>query len=200
MRKIILFVASISIVLISIAVFFILNNPAREMTSQEKEQALTKIVGRRLNLTGNNVPTGDIQHKGKYASFFYPAAAKIYQPMLNGKPVNYPGNLEYFAFDMEDPTVNVATEAIQATSSITSLSDFPSVRLRQTQSDQYSQTIIKTPDGISGLAFDKSGDNSFEKTAFFYANGKIYTFAITSVDKKTEGDVFSKMLSTLKLY
>ena len=200
MRKIILFIASVTIVLISIAIYFILNNPARELTSQEREKALTQIVGRKLNLTGKDVPTGDLLHKGKYASFLYPAAAKIYRQMLNGKEAENKGALESFMFDLDSPKAYVVAEVIQAPSSIVNLSDYPSVSIRQTQKDQYSEVAVQTLDGINGLGFKKTGDTGFEKTMFFLVNGKIYTFSITSVDLKTEEGVAGKILSTLKFY
>ena len=200
MKKIILFIASMSIVLIVIAVLFILNSPVRELSKEERENALTQIVGRKLNLNGKEVITGDVVHKGKYASFLYPAAAKVYHQMVNGGEAENKGTLEYFAFDLDSPRVYVVTEVISASSTMTDLSNYPSVRLRQVQSDQYNQTLVKTQDKISGFVFDKTADTGFEKTAFFYVNGKIYSFSITSVDNKKQEEVFSKIISTLKFY
>jgi hypothetical protein len=200
MRKIILFVASIAIVLLSITAYFILNSPARELTSKEKEKALTQIVGRKLNLTGKDIPTGNLLHKGKYASFSYPAAAKIYRQMLNGKEAENTGALESFMFDLESPKVYVVTEVIKAPSTTVNLSDYPSVSLRQTQKDQYSQVIVQVSDGTSGLGFNKTGDTGFEKTMFFLVKGKIYSFSITSVDRQVEEGIAGKILSTLKFY
>jgi hypothetical protein len=199
MRKLLLLLGIIFVVLISIAVIFILNSPARELTQQEKEKALTQIVGRKLNLTGKDLPQGDVAHKGKYSLFMYPQAAKIYHQMVNGKEVSDQGALEYFAFDLEDPKIYVVTEVIPASSSIINLSDYPAVRLRQTDS-QYTQNLLKTSVGTQGLGFDKIEDNSFEKTAFFLVNNRIYSFSVISVDKKAGIQIFDKIISTLKIY
>jgi hypothetical protein len=200
MRKIILLTAGVAVVLISIILILVLNSPSRELTQDEKEKALAQIVGRKLNLTGKDIPQGDVEHKGKYMSFMYPAAAKIYHQTINGKEVVNNGALEYFAFDMEDPRVNVITEVIQATSSIIKLSDYPAVRLRQAEGSLYVQNEAESAQHISGLGFSKKDENSFEETAFFFANGKIYSLSITSADKKIEDKVFNKMISTLKIY
>lgn len=197
MRKVILLVVSVGVVLSAVAIFFILTAPARELTPQEKAKALAQIAGRKLNLNDTNAPLGDSRHKGIYVSFFYPAAAKIYHQMVNGKEVSDQGALEYFAFDLENPRANVVTEVISAPSSVISLSDYPAVRLRQDESSVYSQSQIKALDGTTGLSFDTTNDSGFEKTGFFLTGGKIYSFSVTSVDQQTATQLFNKMIQTL---
>lgn len=200
MRKIILLVGAVVIVLVAVAAVVIIYSPAAGLSDKEKEAALAKIAGRKLQLNDKNAATGNIEHQGKFVSFMYPAQAKIYHQTVNGQKITDQGSLEYFAFDMENPRVNVVTEVIPAPSSVINLSDYPGVRLRQDQQDQYAQTSAQTSNGVNGLAFDKAFDNSFEKTAFFLTAGRIYTFSIASVDKKIEDQIFNKMISTLKLY
>jgi len=200
MRKVILLIFTIFIVLGVVFAFFILNRPAKELTQAEKEKVLTQIVGRKLNLTGNDIPTGDITYKGKYSSFIYPAAGKIYHQIVNGKEAKDGGALDYFSFDLNDPSVNVVTEVISAPASAISVSDYPAVSLRKTQHNAYKEVVIQTNTGVGGIGFNKQDETGFEKTGFFLINGKIYSFSVKSADEKLLNEVFGKLISSLKFY
>lgn len=193
MKKKALFII-ILVVFITIA-FVILTSRPKAMSEAEKEKALNAL-GLNQRLTNSNTKKGDIEHKGKYTSFLYPASATVYNFMLNGKKVEDKGALEYFAFDMQSPRVIVTTEVIQAPSVVTSVVDYPSVRLRQ-QDTSYKQSGISA-DGTAGLSFEKTDNSGFEKTGFFFVKNRIYTFSVSSSDKKTALNVFQKMIGSLK--
>jgi hypothetical protein len=68
--------------------------------------------------------------------------------------------------------------------------------MRQSDSS-YKQKKI-TADGQDGLAFEKITDGNFEKVGFFLVSGKFYTFSIQSPDPKAAGDLFNRLILSLK--
>ena len=187
----------ISTILFVIAVYFIFfNSPPKSLSSQQRQKALSGILGRNPVLNVNTA-TGDVLYKGKYMSFMYPAAANIYKRTVNGRQVQYSGDLDYFSFDTQSPRLTLVSEVIQAPKSVLSVNDYPAVRLRQIESGTYHQSQL-TADSQNGLAFDKGGSSGFEKTGFFYLNSKIYSFSVTGSDSKNVQDLFNKIMTTLK--
>ena len=193
-KKIILII--LAVLFIVVACFVFLTAP-RSLSSEDKEKALTKILGRAPNLNGKPVKEGDILHKGKYMSFYYPAQSVIYHQMINGKEIDRNNTLEFFEFDMEEPRLLAVTNVSQASAVIQSVIDFPGVRLRQSQPDMYKQAALKV-DGESGLVFDKKDNTGYERTAYFYKGGKIYSFSVQSASKSKLTEIFNKILLTLK--
>jgi hypothetical protein len=193
-KKKILIIFSIVIVLIVAIVFSILNRSTATLTEKEKEAALSKILDRPVNLTEKYIPTGDVSYKGKYMSFSYPASAVKYVQMINGKPIKSL-DLEDFSFDMDDPKIYIVTVVLNA-SSANSVLDNSGVHMRQSD-PSYKQTKI-IANGQNGLAFEKMVDNNFEKVGFFLVNGKFYTFSIQSPDPKAAGDLFTRLILSLK--
>ena len=166
------------------------------MSKTEKEAAIAKILGRKPNLT-DSIKTGDTQYKGKYVSFMYPAAGVIYTQRLNGAPVKQT-NLEYFSFDLSDPKLIFSMEVVQTPGSVTSLEDYPSVKLRQLESNIYKQSQTEA-DNQTGFAFEKAGEASnSEKTGFFFLKGKIYSFSVQGSDLKAIEDLYNKIISGVK--
>lgn len=175
---------------------FILNYPTQKLTNIQKEQALTKILGRKPNLGDKNISTGNRQYKGKYISFLYPKRAKVYTQMLNGKPIKQT-DLESFIFDLNDPKATVVVAVVAVGQNFKSVSDYPSVRLRQIENNIYSQDKIET-DGYEGLAFTKQDIRGNEKTAFFYINSKIYSISVQGNDLIAIKDLFGKIIVSFK--
>ena len=157
MKKFVLVMLFIAISVCLLSIFYFLNRPSKEMSKTEKEAAIAKILGRKPNLT-DNIKTGDTQYKGKYVSFMYPAAGVIYTQRLNGVPVKQT-NLEYFSFDLSDPKLIFSMEVVQTPGSVTSLDDYPSVKLRQLESNIYRQSKTEA-DNQTGFAFEKAGEAS----------------------------------------
>ena len=197
MKKILLALLLAAVVILTAGVLIIVNRSPKGMSEAEKEKALTSILGRKVDLKGKQVAKGDVEHKGKYLFFLYPASASVYHQLVNGKEALDLGALEYFSFDMTDPRVIVNTEVVQAPSSVNRLIDYPGVRIRQTQADVYTQTQVEA-DSTEGFAYDKKDSTGFEKTALFYTNGKIYIFSFQSVDQKVLVQVFNKVINTAK--
>ena len=191
--RILLIVFLILLVCAGVFAFNILNRPSTGLSEQEKEQALTSILGRPVMLNPTPIPQGNILHTGKYVSFMYPTQAKVFAPTEGSVSA-----LDYFAFDVNTfPRVNTVTTVIQMLG-ISSLDDYPGVRARETQIDLYQSSKI-TADSQSGVAFDKYDPSSgFEKTGFFLVNGNIYTFSVSGVDKNSVQNVFNEMIATLK--
>ena len=193
-KKKLLIIFSIVIVLTVAIVFFILNRSTATLTQKEKEQALSKILDRPVNLTEKYIPTGDVTYKGKYMTFSYPASAVKYVQMINGKPIKSL-DLEDFSFDMDNPKIYIVTVVLSAPAA-SSVSDNSGVRMRQSDAF-YKQTKIFA-DGQNGLAFEKMADNNFEKTGFFLVRGRFYSFAIQSPDPKAVGNLFNRLILSLK--
>jgi hypothetical protein len=184
------------IIIVFVAAFIILNRSATPLTEAEKQQALTKILGRPVVLNEKKVPIGDILYKGKYISFLYPAAAEINTPQINGIPIESK-NLEDFYFSVgEDPRIYATITVSQASPVEASITDDPGVRLRQSQKDIYKQTEV-TVDGQHGLSFE-TGDQVIEKIAFFFINNRIYTFSVSGSDRKSMTDLYNKIILSLK--
>lgn len=174
----------------------ILNRSAKPLSEAEKVTALTNILGRPVVLKEKKVPTGNTVHQGKYVTFFYPAAAEIFIPKANGQPVKTTDLEDFFLSLGSSQRIDVTTSVILPSSSILHLEDYPGVRLRQSESDIYKQSTISA-DLQNGLLFEKDQDG-FEKTSFFFVNGRIYIFSIQGSDVKTANSFYNEIISTMK--
>jgi len=186
------------IILILFGGYYLLSN-INQSAPLDKEKALIKILGRMPNLNGKTVVSGEVEYKGKYMSFLYPKAAKIYYQTLNGQRIENNGALDYFGYDMEAPRIIFTSEVVAVSSVQTKLEDSTSVRLRQSQKDLYAESQIILADGIQGLSFIKTG-NDGEISGFFFINNRYYTIAITGSSMKDMKDLFNKTILSLKLY
>lgn len=197
MKKFIVLGLIIIVSIASIIVLNILNSSSKKLSTEEKELALTNILGRKPNLNEKEVAKGNLQYKGKFVTLMYPARAKLYVLRVNGEVKRDNWNLDSLNFDLDDPHITVLITVSDAPSSVTSITDYPSVKLRQVQPGMYQQKDIIT-DGKSGLLFDKQDNTGFEKTAFFYLNKKIYVFSFQGVDSKETEDIFKTIMATVK--
>lgn len=195
MRKIVIFIIILLLTLATVLLYIFLNYSPKELTSEEKEEAIAKILGRKPNLTDNS-PKGDTIYNGKYITFSYPAAANERKQLLNGKEVPYTG-LEQFIFKLESPKLTVYLEVINTPVNVASLNDYPSVKLRQLQSNLYKEEEAFI-ENTQGLAFEKRDTTNFEKTGYFSFNGKIYSFSVQGPDSKAVREMFGKLISTSK--
>ena len=194
MKKIVFLALFIGILLILFFVF--VNTPSKGLTKQQQEQALTNILGRKPVLTDNS-PTGNVTFKGKYVTFLYPAAARIYVLKINGQVKKDNWNLDSLNFDLDNPRATVLVTVSQAPSGVTSLDDYPSIKLRQIQPGLYQGKDI-TVANQSGLDFEKSDTSGFEETAFFYISGRIYVFSFQGSDKEGIEKLFNQIIASVK--
>ncbi|MCL6096333.1 MAG: hypothetical protein M1444_01440 [Patescibacteria group bacterium] len=195
MKKFVSIMLIIAIFAGVLLMFYFLNKPLKEMSRVQKEAAIAKILGRKPNLT-DNTKTGVTQYRGKHVSFTYPASGVIYTQKLNGVPIEQT-SLEYFSFDLSDPKLIFSMEVIQAAGSVTSLEDYPSVKLRQLQSNIYKQSSTDAS-GQMGLAFEKTGSSNLEKTGFFFLNGRVYSFSVQGNDLKAIQNLYNKIILSVK--
>jgi hypothetical protein len=186
------------LLLILFGTYYLLSNLNPSMPL-DKEKALTKILGRAPNLNDKTVISGQAEHKGKYMSFLYPKAAKIYYQTVNGQRVGDKGALDYFAYDMQAPRMIFTSEALTVSSVQTKLEDSTGVRLRQSQKELYTEAQVALADGTKGLSYIKTG-NDGEISGFFFVNNRYYTVAITGSSMTDMKDLFNKTILSLKLY
>lgn len=197
MKKIIvLFLLIASLIAVTI-VYNYLNRSSTPMSEAEKEAAIGKILGRKPNLEESKVK-GDVTYNGKYVSFVYPGSATIEKQLLNGKEMPYDG-LERFIFKMNEPKVRVYVEVIEKPRNVTSLSDYPSVKLRQLEPNLYDQKDIFAGD-VQGLSFTAQGNLNYEIASFFLYKGRIYSFSFTGAGSKNVDEVYKKVMTSAKLF
>jgi hypothetical protein len=191
MKKIILSIFLLLIVGLFIAAFLILNRSTTNLSEAQKEQDLTKILGRPVVLKDQAIVTGDVLYKGKYYSFLYPKAATKYTS------AQVDTSLESFKFDMSSPRIYAVSEVMAAANNQKLLDDNSDIRLREVQDTIYQQASISA-DGQTGLAFEKNDADGVEKSAFFLVNGKYYSISLVGSDKPSIDDLFTKIIASLK--
>lgn len=168
--------------------FYILSQPPKDTLSKEfKEEAVTKLLGRKAQLDAQNVATGNKEYKGKYISFAYPARALTYTYRNSSTSAT----LEDFSFDIKSPKIvfNMRVAEIAG-----GLEDYPAVRLREVRSE-YKSTEV-TIDGVAGLTYYKTGQEA-EKSGFFVLKGKIYTISIMGTSGEVVEKLFDEIISSV---
>jgi hypothetical protein len=190
LKRIILLILLALIFVSFVSSFLILNRSTTSLTDTQKQQALTKILGRPVLLKDKATVAGKVLYKGKYYSFLYPEAATKY----NSSQANT--SLESFKFDLSSPRIYAVTEVVAAGNN-QKLDDNSGIRLREVQNAIYQQATVSA-DGKSGLSFEKNDADGVEKTAFFLVNGKYYSFSLVGNDKSSIEDLFVKIIASLK--
>lgn len=187
-KKIILPGILILILLLGGIGFYILSLPPKETLSKEfKEEAVTKLLGRKANLNPEAIPAGNTQYNGKYISFQYPAKALIYTYNKDTKR-----NIEDLSFDIKSPKLifNMTVTDHSGT-----FNDVPAASLREQRLYEYkkSEPVV---DNTKGIVYFKSGQSP-EKTGFFIANGKLFTFSVTGTVDVEVGKLFDEVVATV---
>lgn len=196
LKRVFLIILVILIAAFLIVAFLILNRPSKPLTKAEEEQALENLLGRKVNLSVTPVITGNTLHQGKYVSFMYPKAAKEFIALNNGQPVQY-NDLEHFSFDITDSYLHFFSQVISFPAQTPS--DYPGVRLRQSEPNIYTQSQITSADGQSGLAFfNYDPQSGYQMTGFFLNSGRIYTFSVQGPADETVKDLFNQIIPTVK--
>jgi hypothetical protein len=195
MKKVFYFIVALILVISALAVFLVLNRTTKTMSKAESEAALAKMLGRKPNLDVKAVPTGNVTYKGKYATFMYPAMAKIYT-YRDPSEIADKAIIEKFSFDITDPRLTVYLVVDQNPTNVTVLDDVSAVMLREDKTRGYQQSEILA-NGQKGLAFIKPGDQS-EKAGFFIVNGRIYSISVTGNDIKEVVNLFDNIIKSLR--
>ena len=178
-----------------VGAFLVLNRPSTSLTEAEKKQALENILGRQVMLSPTPTATGYTLHQGKYVSFLYPKAGKEFTLLSNGQPAVL-GDIEHFSFNLAETHTHFFSEVISFTGTLT---DYPGVMVRQSDSQTYTQTAITSADNQQGLAFYKYDITAgYERVAFFLVNGKIYTFSVQSPEQETLNELSNQLIPTIK--
>jgi hypothetical protein len=164
--------------------------------SPEERQAAAKNLLGHAPTTDQPVITGNQAYNGKYISFQYPKAASIYHRDPTYSPS--PTELENVIFQEIHPRL-FFTVTVLSRPDMQKVEDFPSVSVREKQTDQYSSQPI-TIGNVNGIEFTglkaSPDTRNWEKSAFFYQNGKIYSFALTGSDMDEVNSMFDQVLKT----
>jgi hypothetical protein len=176
--------------------FYILSQPPKETLSKNfKEQAISKLLGRKAQLDPVSEKSGNVVYNGKYLSFDYPAKALIYSYKDPGF-ASSSSLLEDFSFDIKSPRLVLNLAVLSNNGKLKSIDDNPGVKFRQTSPGQYTEKIIII-DGHQGKLYSRRDENP-EKTAFFLVNDKIYSIAITGTNFEEIDGLSNTILKTLK--
>ena len=188
MKKIIIIGAVFLVAVLSVVAFFVIDSKPDKLTEKEKEKALTKILGRKANTEGEK--TGNVSYSGKYASFVYPAKAKVYKYVDPDSKKNK-SIVERLSFDIEDPRLILIYTVEQNPNPVGTIEDYPAVKLREDKSSGYVRSGF-TVDSERGITFSKSGSGEAraEKTSFFLRGNLIYTISITGTNIIDITDLF----------
>lgn len=196
MKKLVIIVLIIAIGVGLISAFILLNSKPDKMTDEQREKAISEMLGRKAN-TNPNIKTGDTTYNGKYAKFEYPAAAKIYEH--RGDDIkNNDSQIESFSIDLQSPRRVFYYTATKLDSGTSKLDDIPAVSFRKNASNGYSSNEEKV-DGVLGTSFvkDRSGEFMAEKTGYFLVNGNLISISVTASSIRDAEDLYKNVTSSL---
>lgn len=195
MRTIYFILALLVIISFGIGVIVFFMSPKHtDLTTKEKQNALTKLLGRHPILTQKVRSTALVQYSGTYLSFSYPAAATEY---VYDAPIDKSGFvLEHFHFQEHMPQYHFVLQVEKQNADALRYDDVSGIRLRRTQKDIYTESLLHTNSG-NWITFVKK-DDAFEKTAFLLHGDKLFTLAITGSDPSIE-KIFDDVLQSVIL-
>lgn len=192
-------IAAVLLVLIAVLAFIMFNTPPKGMPKAEEEAALTKLLGRKLNLSDKPVQKEYILFNGKYVSFMYPADAKPFDEQNKPEGAYFDKTaLESFTFSLESPFLWVSVSVLPLPSGVNSLGDYSGIRVRQLDPATYKQSEISLS-GNNGLQYEKPESSAgTEKEAFFDVNKRIYMVHVQGSNKDNVVSLYAKIISSLK--
>lgn len=197
MRKY-LFIFCAVVVVGGVGVWFFLNNQtsASPLSSEEKTQALTKLLGRTPVLQEKNTSNAWISHENSYVSFLYPEVAKVY---VNDDQtaMQQSDTLDSFHFGLDIPKLYVTVQVLNRPQE-SNLSDEPSVLLRQEQQNGYIQSILSL-NSYTAQVFEKDSQDTSEKSAFVLSNGKVYSIVVTGGNMEDITTFFAKFIASFQI-
>jgi hypothetical protein len=163
-------------------------NSSQGLSLDEKHKALTQLLGREPVLESGKEDTTWIVHKGNLISFSYPKVATVYpQP-------SQAADHDQFSFGLTAGHI-LAVIQVQDNATVASLEDVPAVQIRE-KDDNYQGKSV-TASGVEGKGFIKTV-NGIEETGFFLNNGRLYSIAVSGNSEKEVGEVFEKVIASIK--
>lgn len=180
----------------AIAFYFYSQPPKEKLSDEFKEEAVTKLLGRKAQLDEKNVPTGSTLYDGKYITFSYPAKALPYEY----KDPFFASNssvLDSFSFDIKTPRLVLNLQVLENSSKLQSIEDYPAARLRKDRSYEYEKNEVAIG-SYKGLRFTKITSPP-EDTFLFLAENRIYSLAITGSDPEEVEKLGAAFLKSAKL-
>jgi len=193
MKKLGIFLV-ISVIVVGTALYLMLQPEKQVMSTSQKEQALSKLLGRKVDLSDKKKPEKS-DYKDSYVEFSYPGDAVIYN-YRDPDFASESGLLSSFSYDIKDPKVVFNYAAVEK-SNVKSLSDDPSFRLREMPAGGYKKSTIKIDD-TQAVLFEKNNPQAFEKSIFIFRGKTLYSFVLTGADSSSLSRVVSLLSHSLK--
>jgi hypothetical protein len=161
------------------------------MSANDQAKSLEPLLGRAPSLQVPATNSTWVTHTGSLMSFSYPQTAKVYDLDMQNALKN-PGVKDVFSFSVLSDHSTVVLQAVEQTG-VTSLADDAAVVIR-TGDSSYTEKEIQLS-GHDGLEFDKTGNPS-EHTAFFFANGLLFSLSATGYDDDLVLPLYQHVLSS----
>ena len=201
MKKIVILIVATVAILGAIFAYIMINRSAKGLSETERNAYLTKLLGRKLNLTGKTTQKEYTTYNGKYVSFIYPKDAQPFDDQNKpGAPYYAKNSLDGFVFSLGNPFLWGSVQVVPNTSGTDRLEDYSGIRVRLLDPNTYKESPVVVG-GNKGLLFDKFDVSSgTEKIAFFLVNNRIYTVYVQGNSKEDLETLFNKMLTSLKIY
>lgn len=196
MKKWILLSVLIIFLALCAGAFYLLSLPPKEsLTKDFKEQAVSKLLGRKAQLDVVAEKTGNTTYNGKYITFDYPAKAVIYT-YKDPSFASSSSLLEDFSFDIKEPRLVLNLAVLQNNTHMSSIDDNPGVMFRKNNPGQYKE-VLQTVDGVSGRIYERN-DETPEKTAFFLVKNRVYSISVTGTIFDEVKGLSDAILKTVK--
>jgi len=184
----------IILILFGAGAFIYFSRPAgSNLTDNEKTQALTKLLGRKVNLTDDK--RSDATYEDKLLSFKYPGNAVIYEYRDPSVKANK-SFLYTFSYDIKIPKT-VFNYSAESRSEMQTLDDDSSYRLRTLPERGYQKSAYKLG-GVEGVLFKKDDSTSSERSVFILHKNILYTFVFSGSDPETLDKVLTLLSSSAK--
>lgn len=161
------------------------------LSPQDKTEALHVLLGRDSHADINDTQVSWATRKNQYLQFVYPSDAKIYTED-NTRAMKMTTILDSFSFSSLEDHVTAVVQVIQFTGL---LAEYPAVNLRLSQSQMY----MATSSGNQTVQFIKK-DDSIEKSIFFKKNTIIISIAVTGYSMQKVDNMYSRVVSSLKMF
>jgi hypothetical protein len=147
-------------------------------TSRSKEADFRQVLGGRAPRNPTDAPQGEIEYRGQYMTFEYPARAREYLLKKSDDSI-----LEQIDLEIDSPRLTIVATVI-ATGEKT-LDEVSGVRMRRDQTDVYRED--------AGVFTKLDGK---EKTVFMMYHDRLYTLSITGNDAGELAKLWSQVLPT----
>lgn len=159
------------------------NTPSAPRSAEED---FRQVLGGRAPRNPTAVPEGDIEYRGQYMTFVYPARAEKYPLKKADKAV-----LERIDLEIKNPRLTMVAVAI-ATKEKT-LDEVSGVRMRRAQTDVYREDQVMV--GVEKNPVFTRLDGK-EKTVFVIYHDRLYTLSLTGDDAGELARLWAKVLPT----